>query len=226
MSKTTDTVGPATGGATSTRALPTARTRTDLPTRERKPTYVALAVALIVGLGAAGGYSYSKAGHKTPVVVVINDIPAGHVISRSDLSTVSVAGDVTAIAAVNIDSVVGQTAAVELLPNTLLQRSAVTRAAPLNPSNGQVGVEVKGSQLPAAGVAPGDTVQVIVLPSSAGSTTAGPTIVPDLATVVEARQDPADAGGTLVTLSVPKRDAPAIAAASSAGLIALVRVAK
>ena len=57
MSKATETVSPAAGGASATRVLTATRARTDLPTRERKPAYVALAVALIVGLGAAGAYS-------------------------------------------------------------------------------------------------------------------------------------------------------------------------
>ena len=230
MSRTTEApaavAGHSNGMPASTRVLPTARTRSELPTRERRPAYVALAVALIVGLGAVGAYSYSKAGEKTPVVMVTTDIPAGHVITRSDLTTVSVAGGITAIAAANIDSVIGKTAAVELLPNTPLQRADVTNAAPLDPSTGQVGVELKGSQLPAAGVAPGDTVQVVILPATSGSTTGKPTTLPDVATVVVSLPDPANSGGTLVTLSVPRRDTATIAAASTSGLVALVRVAK
>ena len=42
-----------------------------LPTRERRPGYIALLVALIVGVAAIGAVLYSKAGAKTPVVVVV-----------------------------------------------------------------------------------------------------------------------------------------------------------
>lgn len=54
-------------GAASAGGVPTARL--PLGTRQRKPGYVALAVMLIVGLAALGGFLYSTAGQKTPVVV-------------------------------------------------------------------------------------------------------------------------------------------------------------
>ena len=129
--------------------------RLPLRTRQRKPGYIALAVALVVGLAALGGYFYTVAGSKTPVVVVVKEIPAGHVVTREDLSTVDVAGGVTAVAAANIGSVLGQTATVTLLPNTLLQRSMVTDGPPLAADEAQVGVEVVGGQLPADGLVAG-----------------------------------------------------------------------
>jgi flagella basal body P-ring formation protein FlgA len=101
-----------------------------LPTRQRRPGLVALAIALIVGLAALGMYLYQQAGAKTPVLVVAREVPAGHVVARADLTAVSVAGPVTAVAAGHIDSVVGQTAAVDLLPNMLVQRSMLTRGRP------------------------------------------------------------------------------------------------
>ena len=61
-------------------SFPGAGPGTALPTRQRRPGYIALAVVLIVGLAALGGYWYSQAGRKAPVVVVIRDVPAGHVI--------------------------------------------------------------------------------------------------------------------------------------------------
>ena len=65
---------------------------------------MALAIALIVGLAALGMHLYQQAGSKTPVLVVAWEVPAGHVVARADLSTVSVAGPVTAVAAGHIDS--------------------------------------------------------------------------------------------------------------------------
>ena len=47
-----------------------------LPTRERRPGYIALLVALIVGVAAIGAVLYSKAGAKTPVVVVVRAVAA------------------------------------------------------------------------------------------------------------------------------------------------------
>jgi SAF domain len=200
---------------------------TALPTRQRKPAYIALLVALVVGLAALGAYWYSKAGQKTAVVVVVRDVPAGHVIERSDLSTANVAGEVTAIGASHIDSVVGQTAAVELLPNTLLQRSMVTSARGLSPDQAKVGVEVKPGQIPADGLPDGASVEVLQLPSkdaAGGSGQQPPVVLAQQVTVYSSAADPSQSGGTLLTLVVPKSSAAAIAAASNAGAIALVQV--
>jgi hypothetical protein len=184
---------------------------------------------LIVGLGALAAYSYSRAGQKTPVVVVVKDVPAGHPIARDDLSTVNVAGGVTAIGGSHLDSVVGKVATVELLPNTLLQRSMVTDASPLPASSAMVGVQLKPGQMPATGLSDGAHVQVLQLPNKnptapAPGTSQNATVLVDDATVFATAGDPSQTGGTLVTLVVPKAASGSIAAASSAGLVALVQV--
>ena len=210
-------------------APPVARVGVPLPTRQKRPGYAALAVVLIVGLAALGAYFYSQAGKKVPVVVVTTDVPAGHKIARSDLSTVQVAGDVTAIGGANLNSVVGETAVVELLPNTLLQRAMLTSAPALTSSAAQVGVAVGPGQLPADGLSPGDTVQVLQLPVKNNTSSAAapaPSVLADAATVYSSTSDPSRSGGTLLTLVVPKSAAGGIAAASNAGLIALIRVGR
>ena len=100
------------------------------------------------------------------MVVVVDRVPAGHRVDRSDLSTVDVSGAVTAVSAVHLDSVVGQNAAVDLLPGMLLQRSMLTSADPLEPGQAEVGVAVSGGRIPADGLVPGDTVSAVQVPSS------------------------------------------------------------
>lgn len=213
------------GGVTAT---PVARS--PLPTRQRRPGYLALGAVLVLGLGGAFGYLYSTAGEKVPVVVVTQPVAVGEVIERGDLSTVDVAGDLTAIAGANLSSVVGQRAAVALLPDTLLQRAMLTAADPLPAGQVQVGVAVKGGQLPADGLVPGDRVQVLALalPSAQQSSTGGdlgkPVVLVESAAVFAAHPDPVQAGGTLLTLLVPAADGPAVAAASASGSAALVKV--
>lgn len=201
-----------------------------LPVRQKRPGYAAIAIVLIVGLGALGAYFYSKAGEKTPVVVVTKDVPPGHRIARDDLSTVNVAGGVTAIAGSHLDSVVGQVAAVELLPNTLLQRAMVTSASPLPAGSSMVGVELKPGQMPAAGVTDGARVQVLQLPNknttSASSSPQNATVLATSATVYDSASDPSQTGGMLITLIVSSDEAAPIAAAASAGLVALVQVGR
>lgn len=74
----------ATASMTGRGALPVAMVGTPLPLRQKRPGYAALAVVLIVGFAALGGYFYSQAGKKVPVVVVTTDVPVGHKIERSD----------------------------------------------------------------------------------------------------------------------------------------------
>jgi SAF domain len=179
---------------------------------------------LIVGFAAVGAWLYTAAGAKTAVVVLVRDVPAGHVITRSDVSTVDVAGAVTAIAGGRLDSVVGQAAVVHLLPNMLLQRSMVTSASGLSSTQAQVGVAVRSGQIPADGLSPGDMVEVAALPAANATVQVTPQVLVERAEVFAVRDDPATPGGTLLTLVVPTAQAVPVAAASVAGQIALIRV--
>ncbi|MGS0688856.1 SAF domain-containing protein [Nakamurella sp. GG22] len=213
-------------GAARSGASATPVARSPLPTRQRRPGYAALGALLVLGLGGGFGYLYSTAGEKVPAVVVAQPVAVGEVIERSDLSTVDVAGDITAIAGENLQSVVGQRAAVALLPDTLLQRSMVTDADPIPAGQVQVGVAVKGGQLPADGLIPGDRVQVLALPGAqkTGGDAGKPVVLAGAAVVFAARPDPVQAGGTLLTLLVPAADGPAVAVAGASGSAALVKV--
>ena len=202
-----------------------------LSTRTRPRGYAALAVALIVGLGALGYYLYTTAGSKVAVVVATQDIPVGHTITRDDLSTVDVSGGVTAVAGANLSSLVGQQAAVEILPNTLVQRSMVTTGSTVKDGEGLVGVAAEPGQIPSSGLIPGDTVQVLQLPqkgvgtapSGSGSAASSAVLVPS-ATVYDVRPNTSTSGGTLLTLIVPAADSYGVAQASNNGLIALVKI--
>ena len=198
--------------------------RSPLPTRQRRPGYAAVGLLLVIGLAAVFGWLYSTAGSKVPVVVVRAPVAVGAVIDRSDLSTVDVAGDVTAIAGANLDSVVGQRAAVGLLPGTVLQRSMLTEVDPTPAGMVQVGVAVKGGQLPAGGLTPGDTVQILRLPPAGGDAAAAPVVVAATASVFAALPDPVQTGSTLLTVLVPAEQAAAVAGASGAGAAAVMKV--
>jgi hypothetical protein len=189
---------------------------------------VALAVALIVGFGALGFWFYTSAGSKTPVVMATQDIPVGRVIQRDDLTTVEVAGGVTAVAGANLGTLVGQVAAVEILPNTLVQRAMVTSGSPIPAGQGLVGVAAAPGQIPSSGLVPGDRVEVLQLPQkdapvSANSSTVSSVLVGS-STVFDVRPNTTSTGGTLLTLVVPKDAAYGVAQASNDGQIALVKL--
>lgn len=195
-----------------------------MPTRQRHNGFVALAVALIVGLASLGAFLYSSAGAKTPVVMMVREVPVGQVIQRSDVTTVPVSGRVVAVAGSNLNTVVGQRAAVTLLPDTLVQRSMLTSGAGLQQGQAQVGVAVRSGQVPADGLVPGDLVRVVELPAK-GASQLSARVLAERAEVFAARADPAVSGGTLVTVVVPEGVSTAIASASGAGAVALVKVA-
>lgn len=202
-----------------------AQMRTPLPTRQRRPAYVLIGLLLVVGLAVTFGWLYSTAGSKVPVVVVKSQVAVGEVIDRTDLSTTDVAGDLTAIAGANLESVIGQRATVGLMPGTILQRSMLTDADPIPAGMVQVGVAVTGGRLPAGGVVPGDRVQVLALPAAGatGADTEPKVVAPD-AQVFAAIEDPTKAGGTLLTVLVPAKQAGAVAAASGGDTAAVVKV--
>jgi hypothetical protein len=206
-------------------AVNVASLRLPLATRQRKPGYIALAVILIIGLAVAFGWFYKSSGAKIPVVVVIAPVAAGHPVLRQDLSTIDVSGGVVAVGGDHMDSVVGEVATVDLLPNTLLQRSMVTSADTLPVGQAQVGVALKGGQVPAEGLSPGDSVEIVALPDkgAAGAAQSASVLVAS-AKVFAAVVDPAQVGGLLVTVTVPAADAVRVAQASGTGLVALVKV--
>lgn len=196
------------------------------PARGRRTGWAALAVALMLGFGVLGGYLFLQAGTKTPVVVMAKTVPAGHVITRADLSSVTIAGALTTIATADLDSVVGRRAAVTVLAGTPLQRSMLSSDGALQPGQAHVGLAVTSGQIPADGVRAGDTVQVLRLPgtgAAADPDDQAQVLVP-ATPVWSARPDPARPGGVLLTVTVPAETVGEIVSASGAGQVAVVRV--
>jgi Flp pilus assembly protein CpaB len=189
---------------------------------------VAVAVLLIVGFALAGAVLYSRAGSKTPVVVAAHGVAAGQTISRADLSTVAIAGPVRAIAAADLGSVVGKTAAVGLVAGQLLNRAMLSDGPAVGPGQAMVGLSLKPGQLPGDGLSAGDPVEVVQLPgrdTAAGGGSPAATVLVDVARVFALRPDESAGGQMIVTLLVDRKVAPAIAAAGSAGQVGLIKVA-
>ena len=202
--------------------------RTPLVTRRRRPGLVMVAVLVIAGGGLAGAVLYQNAGAKTPVVIAARDMSVGHRIERADLASVAIAGPVVAIAASNLGSLVGQTAAVGLVAGQILNRAMVTDRLALDGDHAMVGLSLKAGQLPGDGLEPGDRVMLVRLPTAdaaAGVEATGRVIV-GRAQVYAVRADETAAGATIVTLVVGVADAPMVAALGSAGQVGLIEVAQ
>jgi len=187
---------------------------------------IALAAALIGAGILASAALYHRADHQVPVLLVTATVPAGSVITASDLGiTTVVAGPgVQDIPARQMSQVIGLIAATSLQRGTLLAPSELTSKLTPGPGQELVPVALKPSALPASGLAPGDQVLAIATPASSGSGSgAAAVLTQPVPAVVEAVQTLTDQSGqAVVDLLVPASLGPAVAQQAATGQIALV----
>jgi hypothetical protein len=193
--------------------------------RRRRPGMIALAAALIgVGILASAAL-YHRADHQVPVLLVTATVPAGSVITASDLGiTTVVAGPgVQDIPARQMSQVIGLIAATSLQRGTLLAPSELTSKLTPGPGQDLVPVALKPSALPASGLAPGDQVLAVATPPSGGSGSGAAVLTHPVPAVVEAVGTTTDQNGDdVVDLLVAAGLGPAVAGQAATGQIALV----
>jgi hypothetical protein len=210
----------------STPGAPAGRVR-NLP-RRRRPTMIALAVAM-AGTGVVVSAAiYQRADHQVPVVMVTRAVPAGAVISVGDLgsTSVSLGSGIAVIPASQLRQVAGEVAGVALQPATLLSPSELTSSRPPGPGVELVPAAVRPADLPATGLAAGDRVLVVPTPGVQGQpgTSGGAVFLAGpVPAVVEAVTSVPDAEGfDVVDVLVSDADAVAVASQVSTGQFALV----
>ena len=211
----------------------------------RRPVVAVASLVLVTFCVAIFTSLYLHAGDKVAVLAVAHDVPQGHIIDRGDLEVVQIAfaNGLTPIAVDEVDGVVGKRAAVSLVRGTLVSPGEL--ASHGGPVRGKavVGVATKAGQLPAGGVAIGDTVDVILTGSPATltggadnasadtSSSAGPgqleiggVLAPNA--IVTGVAGPTDSSPDTIVISVliPSSMAPLVATASAAGQAALALV--
>jgi hypothetical protein len=221
--------------------------RLDPVGRRRRPALAIGSLALVIACVAIFVSVYLSAGRQVAVLAMAKAVPQGQVVQISDLTTVrlSAGPGIDSMPASRATDVIGRRAAQILEPGTLLtENDLVTRYAP-PAGESIVGVSLKEGQLPASGVAPGETVDVVLTepqgeqesvaasPSiedpatstpGAPVTTAGTVLVAD-ATVLDASSPTNDSGTVDVSLLTGTALAPLVASASAAGQVALIVVA-
>jgi hypothetical protein len=196
--------------------------------RRRRPAMMALAIAM-AGTGVVVSAAvYQREDHQVPVVMVTRAVPAGAVISASDLGStgVSLGSGIAVIPVSQLRQVVGQVAAVTLQPSTLLSPSELTSARPPFSGTELIPAAVRPADLPATGLAPGDRVLVVPTAgvqgqsgtSGVASSLAGP--VP--AAIEAVTSVPDSEGFDVVDLLVSNADAVAVASQVSTGQFAIV----
>lgn len=134
--------------------------------RARNRSTAVVGVVLLVIAGLTNVALYTNAGKRVRVLAVKRAVSAGAQIAQDDLAAVQVAVDpkLQPIPAGEFQSVVGQTARVGLLPQTLLSRGQLTTNPALPAGSAVVGVLIKPGQAPSVQV--GDRVVVVAAPPS------------------------------------------------------------
>jgi hypothetical protein len=166
--------------------------------------------AFIAAVAVAGNLLvYSSLDHKTEVLQVVRDIPAGEIVSAGDLRVVAVDVDATVptVAPSDIGSVANQYARVHIAAGTLMVPVLVQPTPLVTRGQGVVAVEIRPSHLP-AGLRERSRVRLVVVAhdGSTGLVTEGRVV---------ARGDASGSSENVLALSVEvsEQDAAAIAAA-------------
>lgn len=216
-----------------------ARGRAEDVTLRAKPRRRGLILAAVVTMlvcGLIATLLVSHAAHRESVIGVSKTVAAGHTITRDDLVAMQIAGLEGTYRVDQVQQVVGKVAAVDLVPGSALTSRMVTTESVPGAGRASVGLSLTAAQMPTGGLGAGSPVDVIQVAGSSdqgNSTTVTPEVLSSDATVYSiggstttAQDGTSDQsnGGTAVsvTIIVDSADATKIAAAASAGRVALV----
>ncbi len=192
-----------------------ALTETSLP-RRKQPKVWALGLALSAISAVIGGIAYSNAGSKVPVVVVTGHVAPGEQVTRADLAVSSMSLDpaIHAVPGSQVNDIVGQFAATDLQPGTLLSPEQLQRGRRVAAGFAQVGLALKPGQMPQNTLLVGDNVAVVVTDKTGDSGQASQS--QQYQATIAGLHDQTVDGTTPVDVQVHAADAAAVAAGATA----------
>ena len=192
------------------------------PRTRRRPALLAIGVALIALAALAAAYLTQVVGSTVPVVAIAQNVRAGAVLDRTDLTIANINADpaLHPIAASQLNSLIGRRAAVDLSAGSLLTDTAVTDRVLPGAGRSLVGIALTAAQLPAEPLQAGDRVRIVDTPSAQGES---PSTTPaSIAAEVVSTVGPNDTGLTIVNVAVDAGRAADLAARVATGRVALV----
>lgn len=195
------------------------------PRRQRRNGRLALAGALVALFAVATPAAWLYFSETQSVVGLSDGVSYGETITAGDLVEMSVptGGGINALDWAQRDTVIGQVATSDLQAGQLLPEGAT--APEILPADGTsiVAVGVKAAFLPAAQLAVGDSVRIVAVLTTPGTTPGDPTNLPGSidATVYSISAQAPD-GTTVVSVVVPDAEADGVARLSAVGQAALV----
>ncbi|MEO7625660.1 MAG: SAF domain-containing protein [Nocardioides sp.] len=170
------------------------------------------------------GWFWQQRSDRIPVLVTVNAISAGEVITADDLTITEVSGVSGPIASEDSDSVVGSTAAVSLVDGQILTRDMLTSDPIPGPGERVVGMQLDSTRAP-SDLLPGDIVIVVAVPPQGDPSTPdeldSPSILANQATVASAAR--IEGAGTRLTLLIDEAVAERVTAYVAAGRVALIQ---
>lgn len=196
--------------------------------RQRNVPWMVLGMILVVGGALLFAALAASLSGRQSVLAMARSVPAGQVVTEADLAEVRMASDggLRAIAAADRHTVVGQTAALDLIEGTLVTRDHLGAGSGPGPGKAVIGVALKPGQVPSSELAPGDRVQVLDTGTApvAGERSQPRALAGARVSEVERVDTGASSGEVVVSLVVEEVEAPAIAAAAADDRVILVLV--
>jgi hypothetical protein len=191
--------------------------------RRRRLPYTVAGSLLVIACVVGYAYGAVALGERVQVLAVARPVAAGQQLSAADLQPVLAVPDrqVQMIPASQAAQVLGTTAAVPLVPGSLLHPSQLGPARFPPPGKAVASVACKPGLYP-QGLAAGARVAVYVTatggaPSAAASPGAAPHVVEGVVLGVDLAGD--GQGAAVITLLLAEADAPELAAAGADGVM-------
>ncbi|ATM24688.1 hypothetical protein SMD44_p10189 (plasmid) [Streptomyces alboflavus] len=194
--------------------------------RRRRPSWIALGVAVVCVAGGAGGWLYTVTSHREPVVAVARDVPMGAELKAEDLIEAQIATDpaLKPVPARDLKKMIGKRATTGLSRGSLLTGASVTDEPLVKAGEQLVGVSLSPTRLLATRLSPGQKVKALHTPKESATgkddKTAGQAVQ---ATVIEVG-GASNSGDRVVDLAVSQLDGTRLATWAASGEVSLVIV--
>jgi len=198
--------------------------------RRRQVPWVVAGVFLVVGCGLAFGVASLRLTKGEEVLVVARAVQPGQPLAATDLRAVTLppTAGLVPVPATAEATVLGQPAAVALVPGTLLNPAEIGSVPAGTSADDLVALALGAGAYPPA-LGPGDTVEVVPVPSAssaaAPSASSANAQAPVTAVVEGVLNSPSGSNAdAVVSLLVPAQDAAVVATLAAAERAALVEL--
>ena len=196
--------------------------------QRKRPSWVLLGVVLVGAAALIGAWAFSSSNTRISIVVASRDLSPGEVITAADLRAVEIGatGDMRAVQVSQQSLVIGQAARSPIPAGTVLNTDLFVEAGTAIPAGFVVvGAELDPGAAPVAGLAAGDTVDVIGVVKGAAASGSSATVI-TRATIwaVVGAGSSSSSAGTWVSLLVPAESQTAVAQAAADEVLRLALV--